>query len=237
MRFLRRYTDLPSLIYLLKEKKITLLDPYSWDDSNDSHYLAVYKRRKALKTVLALCFTQVAETYHHWRVFAAGSSGVCIKFKRDDLLKAVGKPVGVRASKVEYLKLRAARSKRPTTDQLPFVKRYAFVDEGEFRVIFESSKSGLLKKDIPIPLSSIARITLSPWLAKVYLSQLKRSSKGSVAARIWKLLDRRWWVIMSGRELADTLVGIVDRITWQCIGKPGSSRLIRFWEISHWKPR
>ena len=45
-KYLRRYTDLTALIYLLRNGKITLLDPETWDDSNDSHYLAVYKKRR-----------------------------------------------------------------------------------------------------------------------------------------------------------------------------------------------
>jgi hypothetical protein len=34
--YLRRYTDIPALVYLLAERKITLVDPQSWDDANDS---------------------------------------------------------------------------------------------------------------------------------------------------------------------------------------------------------
>jgi len=173
-KFLRRYTNLPALIYLLRKKKITLLDPNFWDDSNDSHYLSVYKRKEGLKTLLALCFTQVPETYHHWRVFAAGSSGVCIKFKRTKLIKAVEKIGGVRTSEVEYLKLKEIRSRKPTINQLPFIKRNAFGDEAEFRVIFESSKSDLAKKDIPIPLSCIDKITLSPWAHKSLNDHVKK---------------------------------------------------------------
>jgi len=88
--YLKRFTDIPALIYLLKQRAITILDPISWDDTNDSYYLTVYKEKKSLKTLLALCFTETSETYHHWRVFAGGSSGVCITFKREELLD-VGK--------------------------------------------------------------------------------------------------------------------------------------------------
>jgi hypothetical protein len=38
IRFLRRYTDLTALLYLLNTKRITLLDSSSWDDKNDSRY-------------------------------------------------------------------------------------------------------------------------------------------------------------------------------------------------------
>lgn len=177
-QFLRRYTDLPALIYMLKEKKITLLDPNSWDDSNDSHFLSVYKSRKGFKTLLAICFTQVAETYHHWRVFAAGSSGVCIKFRRSELIRVVNKCGGVKTGEVKYLKLKEIESRKPTIDQLPFIKRYAFEDEAEFRVILESSESDLSQKDIPIPLSCIARITLSPWAHESIIKHIKEVLRG-----------------------------------------------------------
>lgn len=56
--YLRRYTDLTSLMYLLHKRKITLLDPASWDDKNDSHYLTLYKEKRKLRSVLALCFSR-----------------------------------------------------------------------------------------------------------------------------------------------------------------------------------
>ncbi len=154
-----------------------MLDPRSWDDSNDSYYLSLYKNQKKLKSLLALCFTQGSETYHHWRVFAPGSSGVCIKFKRAELIQIFENQSGVRTGEVEYLKLKELREKKPTADQLPFIKRYAFEDEAEFRVIFESIKSDLSKKHIPIPLSCIARITLSPWAHKSLLKHVKQVLK------------------------------------------------------------
>lgn len=77
---MRRYTELPSLIYMLAYRKITLLDPSSWDDKNDSYFFSLYRDKVKLKSVLALCFTQARDTYHHWRVFAPGSAdvpGIC----------------------------------------------------------------------------------------------------------------------------------------------------------------
>ena len=176
-KFLRRYTDLTALIYLLEEQKLTLLDPISWDDSNDSHYLLVYKNQKRLKTLLAICFTQVAETYHHWRVFASGTSGVCVKFKRAELLNEVEKCAGVKTREVEYLKIKENREKKPPIDLLPFIKRHAFKDEGEYRVIYESSETDLSKKDISITLSCIAKITLSPWMHESLSNYVKKVIK------------------------------------------------------------
>lgn len=163
-RYLRRYTNLPALIYLLSERKLTLLDPRSWDDSNDSHYLGLYRERKNLKSVLVACFTQADETYHHWRVFAPGSGGVCIRFVRSTLVKAVKRQPGLRIGPVSYLTLAELRGESMRVDDLPFLKRYAFEQENEFRIIYESKAKRLSKLDIDVPLSSIDRITLSPWI-------------------------------------------------------------------------
>ena len=162
--YLRRYTDLPSLVYLLTERKLTLLDPQSWDDRNDSYYLGLYRDKKKLKTVLALCFSQADETYHHWRVFASGSSGVCIRFRRQELLRKLRRKPGIKTRTVRYLTLEEIRNTTVALNELPFLKRYAFQHENEFRVIFESSTQDLPKLDIAISLAAIHRITLSPWI-------------------------------------------------------------------------
>jgi len=172
--YLRRYTDIPALIYLLNERQITLLDPQSWDDSNDSHYLALYQEKKKLESVLALCFTQASETYHHWRVFANGSSGVCIRFKRPELLRAVKKQPGLRTRTVTYLTLEEIRDKKLAIRDLPFLKRWAFENENELRMIYESKAENISKLDIAIPLSCIHRITLSPWVHPALSPHIKR---------------------------------------------------------------
>ncbi len=173
-KYLRRYTDLTALIYLLSEQRITLLDPESWDDSNDSHYLALYKEKRNLKTVLALCFTETDETYHHWRVFGGGSSGVCIKFRRPRLLKAVEKEPGLKKRAVKYLKLAEISNMTLNIEDLPFLKRYAFEHECEFRMIYESRATKVRKLDIAIPMSCIDKITLSPWIHPALFPHVKK---------------------------------------------------------------
>jgi hypothetical protein len=172
--YLRRYTQLPALIYFLTEKKLTLLDPKSWSDSNDSYYLSVYRDKKRLKTALALCFAEDPETYHHWSVFASGSAGVCIHFKRAEFIDAVRLMPGIRAESVRYRLLTQLRGRKLSISELPFSKRYAFQHENEFRVIFESEREGMKTLDIPIPLDYVVRITLSPWLPKGLMNHLKR---------------------------------------------------------------
>src|SRR2546425_2552095 len=155
--YLRRYTELPALIYLLRERKLTLLDPQSWDDRNDSHYLELYRQKKKLKSILALCFTQTHETYHHWRVFAGGSSGVCIRFKRSELIRATKVQKGLRRGPVKYLKLSQHLSRKLEVEDLPFLKRFAFQHENEFRMIYESPIQRVSSLTIDIPLSCIQR--------------------------------------------------------------------------------
>ena len=123
---LRRYTDLPAAIDLLMNKRVTLLDPMSWDDQNDSYYLSVYKEKMQLGSLLTLCFTQEAETYHQWRIFSGHTGGVCIVFKRDELLADVSNENGIRYQSVEYYMLNKIKQTAPTAQSLPFIKRNAF---------------------------------------------------------------------------------------------------------------
>ena len=203
---LRRYTDLPGVIYLLTERTLTLLDPQTWDDSNDSRYLALYREKKDLQTVLAVCFTQSDETYHHWRVFAPGASGACVRFKRARLLNALKGTQGLRTGPVRYLKLPEIRKARLRTQQLPFLKRYAFEHEKEYRVVYESKADRLDTLDIDIPLSCIERVTLSPWLHPALSRHVKRTLHAIpgcsrlevvrstlIGNEEWKTLGERAW--------------------------------------------
>jgi hypothetical protein len=153
---LRRYTELPSLIHMLTHRKITLLDPTSWDDKNDSYFLSLYRDKRNLKSVLALCFTQASETYHHWRVFAPGSAGVCIQFDTTKLLDScVTKKSGVRAQSVAYLTLPKMREKKLTIRSLPFLKRAAFEAEEEIRLLWESKTEETKSLLVPFRLDAI----------------------------------------------------------------------------------
>jgi hypothetical protein len=197
-RFLRRYTNLPALLYTLCERKLTLLDPQTWNDKNDSHYLSVYRDRNSLKCVLALCFTQISETYHHWRVFADGSSGVCISFHRDKLIAALQKQSGVTMKDVEYLKVKKLETKKLKIAELPFLKRYPYEDECEFRVLYESKTAKLNSLDIAIPLHCIDRIILSPWIPnalKGHVQETVHKIKGCKNIKVTRstlISNERW---------------------------------------------
>jgi hypothetical protein len=149
---------------MLSAKRITLLDPKTWDDRNDSFFMSLYKERKKVKTVLALCFSQTAETYHHWRVFSNGPAGVCVVFDRVALLKAMNKVAGVSSGTITYLTLKDAKARGLKVSQLPFVKRYGFKPESEFRVVYVSTTKEELSLDIPIEVECIRSVSLSPWM-------------------------------------------------------------------------
>lgn len=164
--YLRQYTDLPSLIHLLQSKTLTLLNPNKWDDKNDKLYMRIYKDKKNLASLLALCFTEAPETYHHWKVFASGSSGVCVYFYKTLLLQQLDSVTGIQHRQVMYKKLDALKNSPLAIKDLPFLKRYAFRDEKEYRIIFEDLTEKHEFKHFEIDTSCIAQISLSPWLAK-----------------------------------------------------------------------
>jgi hypothetical protein len=116
-------------------------EPTSWDDRNDSHYIQLYKEKKRLGSVLALCFTEAGETYHHWKVFSSGTSGVCVRFKKDLLLAHLAAKTPIRAGPVQYKMMDHLRTSRVELASLPFLKRYAFRDEREFRLLYDTKNT------------------------------------------------------------------------------------------------
>lgn len=159
-----RYTDLPSLLHILTNRQLTLLDPLTWDDKNDSSFLTIYREKRKLKSVLALCFTRASETYHHWRVFAPSSSGVRITFNEMLLRPSVMKISGLQLADVEYVKLEDMRKTTPNLSRLPFLKRFPYQHESEARLLWESETEERSSLQVPFDLKAISQITLSPWL-------------------------------------------------------------------------
>jgi hypothetical protein len=164
---IKRYTNLASLIAILKNKELTLLDPSKWEDKNDSHYLVRYGQMKGFKSLYALCFTKAAETSHHWKVFSSGSDGVCIKMNPDRFLEYLDSLKGVRHREVEYKLLDEIERDDFTVEDLPFLKRYPFRGEKEYRIIFEKKAESKHKTHaIPFDVSMIQEVTLSNSIPK-----------------------------------------------------------------------
>jgi hypothetical protein len=196
-QYLRRYTSLPILLDILSKRKITLLDPDSWEDRNDAYFIKSYKSKMMLETVLAICFSTKDETFHHWKVFSPGVSGVYIEFDGPALLKSIqGGEFRHRAAIYKYiLELKA---KKPDVGLWPFLKRAPFKDEGEYRIIYQNKNSKVTHKEIAIQLQYINKIMLSPWLPREVaknVSSVIRSIAGcsNLVVRRSSLIETESW--------------------------------------------
>lgn len=161
----RRYTDLGSLLDMLRRKAITLLRPDTWDDRNDRLMMKTYADCSELKTLLALCLTSRGETYHHWKVFTDKSNGVCIHFRRDRFEQAM-LDAGVKVKQVKYLTLNQLVADDYPIEELPFLKRFGFGDEGEYRAVYKNKAAEPHLKQVEINLDIIEQISLNPWMPK-----------------------------------------------------------------------
>ncbi|MBP6014461.1 MAG: DUF2971 domain-containing protein [Alphaproteobacteria bacterium] len=192
---LRRYTNLASTLHVLRTRTLTLLDPSNWDDRNDRHFMEVYRREKRVRFVRALCFAQVDETYHHWRVFSHGADGVRIEFRKEPLLTHFARDSQVRADAVAYARIDQVEREAPALDDLPFLKRLPYQDEREFRIVYTGDDE---PRPYTIALDAIRRINLSPWLPEPLQQSVKstlRSIDGCADLEISAstLIDNRRW--------------------------------------------
>jgi hypothetical protein len=161
---LNRYTSLPVALDILVRRQVALLSPETWEDKNDAFYLKRYRKKKNLGMLVAICFTSRGETFHHWKVFSNGLSGVCIEFDKNLLLKSFPNSKGFRCEPIDYKLIQTVTKSRPAVERWAFLKRKAFKDEGEFRIIYEDRKAHDLIKHVDIDLDTIRKVTLSPWL-------------------------------------------------------------------------
>ena len=152
---LNRYTSLPIALDILVQRRVTLLSPETWEDRNDAFYLERYREEKNLRMLVAICFSARGETFHHWKVFSSGSSGVCIEFDKDLLLKAFPSSGGFRHKEIDYRLVKTVNERRPDVEMWPFLKRKAFKDESEFRIIYENRAARERTKLVDIDLHTI----------------------------------------------------------------------------------
>lgn len=161
---IRRYTNASSLIHMLQRRRITLLDPMKWDDRNDAHFIEQYRAAVGARSVLALCFAQSAETYHHWRIYSHGMEGVCVDFDKAKVTAAAKRRCAAMAGDVRYHFIKDLDPSAIALDELPFIKRKPYEDEREYRLLHVSRDEQVERRDVPIRLDCIDKVTLSPWL-------------------------------------------------------------------------
>lgn len=65
----------------------------------------------------------------------------------------------------------------PNIAELPFLKRHPYEHEDEFRLVYESKTLPQQAVDIDLPLNTIRRVTLSPWMNKKVSEAVKEVIK------------------------------------------------------------
>lgn len=91
---------------------------------------------------------------------------MCFEFDRENLCESLSGLDGIRWRNVEYRKLDILRpsSKRWLVSDLPFLKRAPYEPEQELRIIYSSATEEVSAFDVPIEISWIKRVILSPWM-------------------------------------------------------------------------
>ena len=171
----KRYTELPFLLQYLQTKQLVLLSPRTWDDRNDAYYLELYTKRTKNGSALALCMTQAPETYHHWKIFSSGSSGVLVEFNLEKLISYVSRTHAIQHGKVRYRSLPEIRNLPPLLEELPFTKRIGFQDEQEYRLLVTHPDPLKITLSIEVPLTAVDRVIFGPWLPKSVTDAVKKT--------------------------------------------------------------
>jgi hypothetical protein len=169
----RRYTKLPFLLDMLHKNRLALRNPVTWEDRNDAYFLEAYKKKRELKSLLALCFAEAPETYLHWKIYSGDESGVCIEFYKERLLAKIKNETGFHKNKVTYRTIEYLQENPPGAYELPFLKRYAYRGEEEFRFIYESREKNNGIKYITIDPEDVKIIVISPWVNKTIFDSIE----------------------------------------------------------------
>lgn len=121
-----------------------------------------------------------------------------MEFDKTSLLQTLRGLDGFRHQSVDYPFIQDLEKPMPHISAWPFLKRYAFKDEKEYRIIFESATKELREKSVPIDLTCIRSIIFSPWLpSKIENSVVTvvRSIEGcaDLKLRASRLLENTRW--------------------------------------------
>ena len=206
----RRYTNIAAIIDVLTRKQLSLLDPLTWDDRNDRHFMNLYQQHVGAKKVYAACCTLSDETYHHWRVFGGFQIGAYLEFDRGRLeshLSALQKSHELRFDVVRYYTLEKIEERKIGPSDLPFAKRWGFQAEKEYRIIANGDNEEQTSYSIPVPVDLIGRVVVNPWLPQSVYDSLRdvlRKIEGCEKLRVAKsrLIDSTRWKVAGIKIIA-----------------------------------
>lgn len=168
---IRRYTNVLALLDLVKNERLTLLNPNHWFDRNDALGLQEYNRLRGDGSVYAMCFAIGKEQAHHWQLFSGSDHGVCIRFDKDELvdhLDELNEPV--LHGPVQYRNLKEIEGSSPITiDLLPFLKRDTFEAECEYRIVaWEDELFAGPTYSIPLPPRLVKQVIMGPTMPRAF---------------------------------------------------------------------
>lgn len=173
IKYLKRYTSLAVAADVLINRRISLISPSLWPDQNDKFLIERYRERSNFEFVGAACLTSGAETFHHWKTFADGPNGVCIDFDKAELERYVAPHAGVRMGPIRYVKIdQIASISCEHISDLPFLKRYGFADEREFRIVYGGAVADVVYH-VPIDISCIRGLILGPFVHDQLFESIK----------------------------------------------------------------
>ena len=198
IKILSRYMSRKYLGDLLKNRRLTLLNPDSWEDRNDSETIKLYAKRMQYKVIYVACFTSTSETNHHWHLYGR-DDGIRVVFNAEMLIQAAEKSGLCTCKAIEYIKIKEFNEKVKNISQLPFIKRRPYRHEREFRIIRPSRrKSTNDVMYLKIPSQSINTIIVSPWTDDEIVKKIKRDVQGLFKHKInvnrTTLLSNKKWL-------------------------------------------
>ena len=208
---LRRYTDVLSLLDILRHNRLTLLSPSRWFDQTDALGLSQYGTRKGEGSVYALCLAQGKERSHHWQLFSGHNHGLCIQFDKREFVDLLNSRDDIVHGPVIYQSLEQVRQRNVIdSDVLPFLKRDAFKAEEEYRIVawVDELVAGLTY-EVPMPASMIKRVTLGPTVPHKLATTLKdiaREQEGcdKIPFSLSRLVSNESWnAVIAGGLFAD----------------------------------
>lgn len=201
VKILRRYTDVLSLLDILRHNRLTLLDPGKWFDQNDALGLRLYSSKRGPGKVYALCLAEGVEQAHHWQIFAGHSHGLCIQFDRDKFIAHVRQlSPGVLCGPVIYENLTQVKARQSIElDLLAFLKRDTFKAEEEYRLVaWQDEFFADVTYKIQFPANLIKRVTFGPTMPEALARTVKdiaceQQGCGDIQFSISRLVNNESW--------------------------------------------
>lgn len=159
---LYRYTKHQYALEMIRTKEIVIPEPRGWDDVNDLEGLLQYQRIVGLVGLGVLCMTSEPDTYHHWKLYAHGQEGIALVFDRKKMREWARTHRGTRLQSIRYVRMQDLKDLDVSLTRLPYLKRWGYRSEREWRLLYEADVSSQLFK-LPFPSEALSRIVINPW--------------------------------------------------------------------------